>query len=109
RPQAANPRAARHLRDGLSYLARQAAAGPVERDQAGLQRVIDVGLAGEIAGDGRQRIVELAAPAAVAGVDQPPRGEIPEAAIPGLASLAEEMRGPDALADRPPQPVAHAR
>ena len=39
----------------------------IERDEAGLQGMVDVRLADEIAGDRLQRIIELRAPAAGAG------------------------------------------
>ena len=60
-------------------LARQSAR-PVERDQAGLQRVVDVGLAGEIAGrSGCSASSSWQNQPPWRGVDQPPRREIPEA------------------------------
>ena len=50
--------------------AHQAPGGREERDQAGLQRVVDVGLAGEELVDGLQVVAQFAEPAAVGGVDE---------------------------------------
>src|SRR5271163_874475 len=53
-------------------------------------------------------------PAALAPIDLAPSDEVPQAAVPvfveGVAiERGEEMRGADAFAHRPPQPVAHPR
>ena len=74
--------------------ARQRPVGRIERDQARLQRVIEVGLADEIAGDRRERIVELRQPAAVAPVDEMARGEAPQAPIPASTDLASTSAPP---------------
>src|ERR1700736_6590587 len=76
--------------------------------------MIEVRLADEIAGDGFQRIIELRAPAAGGPVDEMPRREIPDAAIPilveGLVLLrGEKRRGADSLAAGPPEPIADQR
>src|SRR5690554_694882 len=86
---------------------RQAPGRWIERDQAGLQRVVDIGLAGEQPRFGREVFTQLAQPAAALMVDHMVLGIIPQLAIPDLEIVlavigAEERRGTDRLADRPP-------
>ena len=82
----------------LGKAPRDAAGGRQQRDQAGLQRVVDVGLAEERIGVGRSAIVELRMPAAIDTVDEAGGDEIPDAAVPvlehGVAGRPRAAHGP---------------
>ena len=60
------------------------AGGREERDQAGLERVIEVGLAGEERRDLAGRVDRLGPPAAMLAIDQLVGDEVPDAAVPLL-------------------------
>src|SRR5262249_50191805 len=102
------------LHPGLDQPARDAARRRQQRDQAGLEGVIDVHLAVERAGIGLQVLAELREPAAMVLVDKMGSAEVPDGAIPFLEEGVaidgvEEGGGADALTAGPPVTIADAR